>query len=156
MPDRSSDSPGVIAWPPLVFLGALGPGFLLHWLMPVQPLPPTLSRMLGGALCVASGVAGIGGMITLKRAGTNLRPDLPATAIVTDGPFRFSRNPLYLSLIALYLGITLLFDVFWPVVTLAPALAIVHWGVVLREERYLEAKFGDEYRAYKARVRRWF
>ena len=92
----------------------------------------------------------------MKRAGTNLRPDRPATVVVTDGPFRFSRNPLYLSLIALYLGITLLFDAFWPLVTLAPALAVMHWGAVLRKEQYLEAKFGDEYRAYKARVRRWF
>jgi protein-S-isoprenylcysteine O-methyltransferase Ste14 len=155
MPDRSLDSPGVIAWPPLVFLSALGLGLLLHWLMPVQPLPPTLSHVLAAALCVASGVVGIWGRVTMHRAGTNMRPDRPATALVTGGPFRFSRNPLYLSLLALYLAITLIFDALWPLVTLMPMLAVVHWGIIVREERYLEAKFGDAYRAYKARVRRW-
>jgi len=155
MADRSKDSPGVMACPPLVFLGALGLGLLLHWLVPVQPLPPAFSRVPGVVLCLASGVAGIWGRVIMGRAGTSMRPDRPATALVTGGPFRFSRNPLYLSLTALYLGITLLFDALWPLVTLLPMLAVVHWGIILREERYLEAKFGDEYRAYKARVRRW-
>ena len=155
MTDRSTDSPGVLACPPLVFLGALGLGLLLHWLMPVQPLPPTFSRGLGAVLCLASGLASIWGRVTMSRAGTTMRPDRPANALVTDGPFRYSRNPLYLSLTALYLGITLFFDALWPLVTLLPMLAVVHWGIILREERYLEAKFGDEYRAYKARVRRW-
>jgi len=91
----------------------------------------------------------------MHRAGTNVRPDRPATALVTGGPFRFSRNPLYVSLIALYLGITLLFDALWPLILLIPVLAFVHWGIVLREERYLELKFGDAYRDYKTRVRRW-
>jgi protein-S-isoprenylcysteine O-methyltransferase Ste14 len=155
MADRSTDSPDVVAWPPLVFLGALAPALLLHWLMPVQLLPPTLSRVLGAALCAGSGVVALWGETTMHRAGTNVRPDRPATVLVTGGPFRYSRNPLYLSLTALYLGITLLFDALWPLVTLLPMLAVMHWGIILREERYLEAKFGDEYRAYKARVRRW-
>jgi protein-S-isoprenylcysteine O-methyltransferase Ste14 len=130
-------------------------GLVLHWLIRVQPLPLTLSRVLAAALCVASVVLGIWGRVTMYRAGTNMRPDKPATALVTGGPFRFSRNPLYLSLTALYVGITLLFDALWPLVTLVPMLAVLHWGVILREERYLEAKFGDAYRAYKTRVRRW-
>ena len=155
MADRSTDSPGVIACPPLVFLGAFGLGLLLHWLMPVPPLQLAFSRVLGAVLCLASGVVGIWGRVTMSRAGTNVRPNRPVNALVTDGPFRFSRNPLYLSLTVLYLGITLFFDALWPLVTLLPMLAVVHWGIILREERYLETKFGDEYRAYKARVRRW-
>jgi len=91
----------------------------------------------------------------MHRAGTNVRPDRPATALVTGGPFRFSRNPLYLSLITLYVGITLLFDALWPLILLVPVLAFVHWGIVKREEHYLELKFGDAYRDYKTRVRRW-
>ena len=155
MADHSTDSPGIIACPPLVFLGAFGLGLLWHWLMPLQALPLAFSRVLGTVLCLASGVVGIWGRVTMGRAGTNVRPDRPVNALVTDGPFRFSRNPLYLSLTALYLGITLFFDALWPLVMLLPMLAVVHWGIILREERYLEAKFGDEYRAYKARVRRW-
>jgi protein-S-isoprenylcysteine O-methyltransferase Ste14 len=144
-----------MACPPLAFLAALGLGLFLHWWMPVRLLPALFSRPLGAVLCLASIAVGIGGSVTMRRAGTNVRPDRPVTALVTGGPFRFSRNPLYLSLTALYLGITLLCDALWPLATLVPLLAVVHWRIVLREERFLEAKFGDEYRAYKTRVRRW-
>ena len=91
----------------------------------------------------------------MKRAGTNIRPDQPTLAIVSDGPFRFTRNPLYLALTGLYLSVTLLVDALWPLLSLVPALAVLRWGVVAREERYLEVKFGEQYRAYKSRVRRW-
>jgi len=91
----------------------------------------------------------------MKRAGTNIRPDQPTLAVVSDGPFRFTRNPLYLALTGLYVGITLLADALWPLLLLVPVLVVLQWGVVAREERYLEAKFGEPYRAYKARVRRW-
>jgi protein-S-isoprenylcysteine O-methyltransferase Ste14 len=153
--ERPTGSPGVMACPPLIFLGALGLGLLLDWLMPVQLFPPMPSRVLGAGLCLAGGAVGIWGSTTMRRAGTSMRPNRPVTALVTGGPFRFSRNPLYLSLTALYLGVTLLFDALWPLATFVPLLAVVHWKIVLREERYLEGKFGDEYRAYQARVRRW-
>jgi len=105
--------------------------------------------------CLLSAVISFWAAIIMWRAGTPLRPTLPVTALVTGGPFRFTRNPLYLSMTILYAGITLQFDALWPLFTLPPALAIVHWKIILREEKYLEAKFGDAYRAYKARVRRW-
>jgi protein-S-isoprenylcysteine O-methyltransferase Ste14 len=155
MAESSIDTPGVMACPPLAFLAALGLGLLLHWLMPGHLLPVLFARCLGAALCLASVAAAIWGSATMRRAGTNVRPDRPVTALVTGGPFRFSRNPLYLSLTALYLGITLLCDALWPLATLVPLLAVVHWRIILREERFLEAKFGDDYRAYKTRVRRW-
>jgi protein-S-isoprenylcysteine O-methyltransferase Ste14 len=155
MADSSTDTPGVMACPPLFFVGALGLGLFLHWWIPVHPLPAQFSRTLGAGLCLASVVVGIWGGTTMHRAGTNVRPDRPVTALVTGGPFRFSRNPLYLSLTALYLGITLLCDALWPLMTLVPLLVVVHGRIILREERYLESRFGDEYRAYKARVRRW-
>ena len=91
----------------------------------------------------------------MKRAGTNIRPDQPTLAIVSDGPFRFTRNPLYLALTGLYAGIALLVNALWPLLLLAPVLAVLRWGVIAREERYLEAKFGEAYRAYRSRVRRW-
>ncbi|HUA37833.1 MAG TPA: isoprenylcysteine carboxylmethyltransferase family protein [Candidatus Sulfopaludibacter sp.] len=155
MADFSNDTPGVMACPPSVFLGALAAGLFLHWLAPVQPFPLILSQSLGGAFCLAGITVGIWGGTTMRRAGTNARPGRPVTALVTGGPFRFSRNPLYLSLTALYLGVTLLFDAIWPLATLLPALAVVHWRIVLREEQFLESRFGDAYRAYKARVHRW-
>ena len=92
----------------------------------------------------------------MRRAGTNVRPDKPTTAIVKDGPYRFTRNPIYLANTVLYVGVTLLFNAFWPLLTLVPFFLLLHWGVVRREERYLEARFGETYLDYKSRVRRWF
>jgi protein-S-isoprenylcysteine O-methyltransferase Ste14 len=91
----------------------------------------------------------------MRRAGTNVRPDRPTLVIVSDGPFRFTRNPLYLAAIGIYVSITLLVDALWPLVLLGPMLVLLVKGVVVREEQYLAAKFGDEYRNYKTRVRRW-
>lgn len=155
MTDRLKDSPGVVACPPLIFLAALGLGLFLHWLMPIWSFPIIFSQPLGIALCLTGIAVGFWGSATMHLAGTNVRPDRPATALVTGGPFRFSRNPLYLSLITLYLGITLFCNVMWALILLVPVLAFVHWRIVLREEKYLEAKFGDAYRDYKTRVRRW-
>ena len=155
MSDSQKDLPQTIAWPPLVFLGALGVGLWLHWLLPVQPLPLKLSRWLGAVPCVVSGVINFWACGLMLSAGTSIRPTQPVTALVQRGPFRFSRNPLYLSLTLLYVGITLQFGALWPWLTLLPMLGLVHWKIILREEQYLEAKFGDEYRAYKTRVRRW-
>jgi protein-S-isoprenylcysteine O-methyltransferase Ste14 len=92
---------------------------------------------------------------TLRRAGTNVDPRQPSLVLVTEGPFRFTRNPLYLALVGLYLGITLLLNAFWPWLFLLLLLVITHYGIVRREERYLEAKFGEAYRAYRDRVRRY-
>ncbi len=79
----------------------------------------------------------------------------PATAILSDGLYGVSRNPIYLGLTAIYLGVGVMADAGWVAVLLGPLLAVMHFGVIAREERYLERKFGDEYRRYKAKVRRW-
>jgi len=104
---------------------------------------------------VGSGILATWGVVTMRRAGTNVRPDQPALVIVVDGPFRFSRNPLYLALTGFYLGVSMLINTVWPPFLLPVLLAFLHWGVIRREEHYLEAKFGSTYLNYKARVRRW-
>ena len=91
----------------------------------------------------------------MHGAGTNINPLMPTTSIVTSGPFRFTRNPLYVSLTLLYLGLTLAFNTWWGIVGLIPLLVVMHYGVVLREERYLEQKFGEMYRQYRSKVRRY-
>ena len=91
----------------------------------------------------------------MHAAGTNISPLRPTTSVVTTGPFRFSRNPLYVALTLLYLGLTLAFNTWWGIVVLIPLLIIMHYGVVLREERYLEQKFGETYRQYRSQVRRY-
>lgn len=155
MMDTLSDSPRVIAPPPLLFAGALLLGVLLQWWIPIRPFPPLPARLLGGLLLVASVVVAKWGKNTMDRAGTDASPSRPTRTIVTGGPFRFSRNPLYVATTGVYLGIALLLDAMWPLLLAVPLLLVLHWGVVGREERYLEEKFGETYRAYKARVRRW-
>lgn len=155
MNDARTDAPQVVALPPLLFAGTLGLGLLLHVLMPVRPFPVLPARVLGGILLLAGFFIARWGENTLRCAGTNSRPNLPTLAIVTDGPFRFSRNPLYLATTGIYLGVALLVNALWPLVLIVPLLAVIRWGVVRREEMYLEEKFGETYLAYKARVRRW-
>jgi protein-S-isoprenylcysteine O-methyltransferase Ste14 len=149
------DAPGVLVFPPALFAGTLVLGLALHWLRPVSLLPPFPARLARLVVLVLSWWLVHSAEAAMKRAGTNVRPDQPSLAIVTDGPFSFTRNPMYLATTGLYLGVTLLVDTPWPLVWLLPMLLVLHWGVVRREERYLEAKFGEPYRTYKSRVRRW-
>ncbi len=151
------DSPHVIILPPLLYVLALAAGLLLSW---AAPLPPLATL---GVTLVALGVTLVGlgvllaawGRSVMERAGTNVNPMLPTTALVTTGPFRRSRNPLYVALTLMYVGLGLLTNSLWVLALLVPVLLILHNGVVRREERYLEAKFGDAYRSYRARVRRY-
>jgi protein-S-isoprenylcysteine O-methyltransferase Ste14 len=151
-----ADSPGVIIFPPLLFLSTLLLGVVLHFLAPLPwTLPAPGSRIIGVLFLVASMFLARSAESQMKRVGTNVRPDLPTTSIVTGGPFRYSRNPLYIATLGLYIGLALLFPAVWPLLLIIPMLIVLSWGVIAREERYLDAKFGVEYRAYRDRVRRW-
>ena len=97
----------------------------------------------------------IWGRRTMIRAGTNVNPKLPATHLVVTGPFRWSRNPLYLALTTAYMGLALAFDVAAALALAVPLVLLVRYGVIAREERYLEAKFGEPYVRYKKVTRRW-
>src|SRR5215471_7697107 len=104
--NAATDSPGVIAWPPALYIGALLLGLVLHFLWPVQLLAPLAARVVGTFLVFAGSVLGFWAERTMHRAGTNIRPDRPATTLVTVGPFSFTRNPLYVSCTVLYLGVS--------------------------------------------------
>jgi protein-S-isoprenylcysteine O-methyltransferase Ste14 len=106
-------------------------------------------------LLIVSLAIGLWGRKTMHGAGTNISPLKPSINLVNTGPYRFSRNPLYVAITLLYLGFTILLNSWWGVVLLAPVLMVLHWGVVRREERYLERKFGEEYLAYRSQVRRY-
>jgi len=152
---ETPDNPGVIAPPPLIYAGALAIGLLANRLYPIAFLPRGLSRVLGWPLIVGGPVVGSLGLREMKRADTNVDPREPTTAIVTGGPYRFTRNPLYLSMTLIYAGITALANALPAALLLPVVLHIMRRGVIEREERYLARKFGDEYLDYKARVRRW-
>jgi protein-S-isoprenylcysteine O-methyltransferase Ste14 len=149
------DNPGVIAPPPLIYAGALLVGLLANRLSPIPFLPRALSRALGWPLVFSGLAIGTLGLREMKRAGTNVDPREPTTAIVTGGPYRFTRNPLYLSMTLIYGGITARANALPAALLLPLVLHLMRRGVIEREERYLERKFGEEYLGYKARVRRW-
>ena len=141
--------------PPLIYVGGFGLGLLLERAFPVVMLPKMLSRtaaLLCVALCAILAVWSIG---LFRRARTSFLPIRPTTALVVSGPYRFTRNPMYVALVCLYLGLVLWFGVFWGLILLPAVIAAVQYYVIAREEQYLEKKFGAEYLRYKARVGRW-
>ena len=150
-----TDNPGVVARPPLLYAGALVIALALHWLRPLPILDHAIALGAGLALIVLGVGIAIPGRGALKAAATNIDPMRPTTAIVTSGPYRFSRNPLYVALTLLFVGITLAVNTWWGIVILVPLVIVMHYGVVRREERYLEKKFGEAYRQYRSRVRRY-
>jgi protein-S-isoprenylcysteine O-methyltransferase Ste14 len=149
------DTAGVVAPPPLIYLAGLAVGFGLEALLPGASLPAAIQWGLGGVLVVA-GVALLASFnISFSRKGTAVEPWKPTTAIVTTGPYRVTRNPAYLGMALLYTGIAVISSALWVLLPLPFVLAVVDRGVIAREERYLERKFGSEYLDFKARVRRW-
>lgn len=144
--------------PPAVFLAGLGLGFLLQRRFPLPFAAPgnPLPRLLGAMLILGSGALALWGFRTFRHARTTVRPDRPASALLTSGPFRLSRNPLYLSLSLLQAGMALLADALWPALMLLPVLLVIRFHVIAREERHLAARFGADYQAYCRAVRRWF
>ncbi len=159
--DRPSESPrgaDVRFPPPLIFLGAIILGVALQWFVRLTILPPGLSivrRVAGWALVALCVVLIASARLLFVRANTTVLPFRPSTALVAGGPFRFTRNPMYLGMSCLVSGIALLANNFWMIVGLAIAVGVVNGYVIPLEERYLESLFGDEYRGYKSRVRRW-
>lgn len=149
------DNPGVIAKPPSLFLIAIVSGFALELWLPTHFIHGTARFALGAVLLVA-GIALMSASIRRQRsAGTNIETDRPTQAIVSDGPYRFSRNPIYVAFVLVFLAVAVLGDSLWVLACLAPFLVVLRYGVIAREEAYLERKFGDAYRLYRARVRRW-
>jgi protein-S-isoprenylcysteine O-methyltransferase Ste14 len=155
MPNDERDNPGIRVPPPPIYLLALLSGLLLDRRMHVPFLPRGVARLLGwplvgGAMALAAWFAR-----TMRGADTTMHINKPVSRVVQDGPFRYSRNPGYLALTMIYAGIAVLRNALWAVVLLPLVLHVIEREVIEREERYLERSFGEEYLAYKARVRRW-
>ncbi len=155
MDERDVDNAGVTIPPPLLYLVPLVLGLVIQKFRRVSILPNQLARPLGALLLITGLVSNFWGVRTMRRAGTPLNPTRPVTHLVTSGPFRYSRNPLYTSMTLIYLGITNLVNTVWPLLFLPAILLTMRRRVIGREEQYLERKFGNEYLEYKRGVRRW-
>lgn len=148
---------GVVARPPFIFLGFLGAAAVLEAVVPLRVAAalPATRYITGGLLVVAALVIIFAAVGRLRAAGTNIAPTLPTTALVADGVYARTRNPLYLGSTLIYAGLAVAAGSLWAIVLIVPMLWVINVGVIRREERYLERKFGEAYRAYKGRVRRW-
>ena len=143
-----------LARPPAIYFVAIVVGLFLHSLWPISFAPP--SSMPFGVTIVTLAVAlFIWSIRTFHSAHTPVPGNQPTTTIVTAGPYRFSRNPIYLAFSLFQLGIAVGINSAWPLVTLLPAIALIAFVVIPREERYLSVRFGEEYARYRASVRRW-
>lgn len=155
----SSATAGVIAPPPLIALATLLIGLALDWLLPAYVLGILLSLheriFIGVILAVAGAALAVAGERAFRSVGTEVRPWKPSVRLATDGVYTWIRNPMYVGLGLLVGGIGVALASDWTLVMLVPAAFVIHYGVVLREERYLEAKFGGDYRAFKAAVPRY-
>lgn len=149
----SEDSPGVRIPPPAIFLGFFLAGLALR---PLIPLHLTGGMWVAVPLLALAVAIGVWAFVLMLRVRTGIIPHHPATVLVTGGPFRVSRNPLYVSMVLSYLGAAWWIDVAAALAMLPPAIFVLQRFVIRREEAYLQRRFGDEYRRYRGRVRRWF
>jgi len=151
-----ADTAQVIIRPPLAWGLAVIAGLALNWLVPLPFLPVDLPAGWLGAMVFILALALVAwAIVTITRAGSNVPTNLPTTTIVASGPYRFTRNPIYLGMFLGLIGLAIAFDNLWLLMMLVPFALVIRYGVVAREETYLERKFGDVYRRYHTRVRRW-
>ena len=141
--------------PPLIYLGAIGLGWLLQGAWPVMLVPGAVSGPLGGTTSLVAVALFVSAVRTLRVAGTPVPGDRPTITIVRTGPYRYSRNPIYLAFSLFHLSLACWVNSLWLLATLVPAVALTSLVVIPREERYLETRFPSEYLPYKAAVRRW-
>ena len=164
--EAHADHPNVRVHPPLVFLGAVAIGWVLKALATLSfgegslyagqlPLPQTLSEPLGRLLIFSGAVLLFWSGFNFRSRGEKLRPNTETHQIIQRGPYRFSRNPIYLAFASIGLGLALASSNLWMVLAVLVAMIVIHFEVILREEAYLTRKFGESYTSYKLRVRRW-
>jgi protein-S-isoprenylcysteine O-methyltransferase Ste14 len=153
---ETTDTANVIIRPPIAWTVAVLAGLALNWLLPLPFAPATVLAGWLGATVFALALALLAWAIaTITRAGSNVPTSRPTTTIVASGPYRLTRNPIYLGMVLGLIGLAIAFSSLWLLLTPVPFALVIRYGVIAREEAYLECKFGDVYRRYRARVRRW-
>jgi protein-S-isoprenylcysteine O-methyltransferase Ste14 len=151
---RPKDVPGVVTAPVVIYAAPLLAGLLYDWRKPGL-LPKKVACPLGLGLAGTGTILGLQAAWQFRRAGTSLEPWEPTTALVAGGVYRYTRNPVYLGFACIYAGIALMASSCTALYLLPAVVALINRGVIEREERYLEDKFGDQYRTYAQKARRW-
>jgi protein-S-isoprenylcysteine O-methyltransferase Ste14 len=150
------DAPNVVVHPPIAWAVAVLTGLGLGWLLPLHFIPTSVPHAwIGTGVFAAGFILGVWSVVTIRRAGTRVETYKPTTAIVAAGPFRMSRNPIYIGILLGQTGLAIGLDNLWMLAILLPFYFTIRYGVVAREEAYLERKFGGQYLSYKSHVRRW-
>ncbi|MBE1292807.1 MAG: isoprenylcysteine carboxylmethyltransferase family protein [Rhodobacteraceae bacterium] len=150
--------PNIAVYPPAVSVIAPVTAVALEWLVPLAVLPAagTFTSVVPGVVLLgAAGWLAMSGARAFRAAGTNVDPTQPVLKLVRSGPYRFTRNPMYLGMVVLQLGLALTFSLDWAVLGAAVVFVLLHFGVVLREEAYLTDLFGADYQAFLTQTRRW-
>jgi protein-S-isoprenylcysteine O-methyltransferase Ste14 len=153
---EATDTPNVVIHPPVAWALAFVVGVGAGWLYPLPFVPAPVPRgWVGGGVFAVGFVLAIWAIVTMRKAGTRIETHKPATTIVADGPYRVTRNPIYVGMFLGQTGLAIGFDSLWVLATLAPFYLVIRYGVIAREESYLERRFGAVYLGYRSRVRRW-
>lgn len=150
-----ADRADVVFHPPVMLAIMLVLGFGLRALWPLPFVAPAAARAIGPAVVVVAFGVFIWAAVTMRRGGAAIPTSRPTDVIVSTGPYRFSRNPIYAAMVALLVGLAVAANTLWFLALAVLAATLLQWGVISREEAYLERKFGSAYRSYRARVRRW-
>jgi protein-S-isoprenylcysteine O-methyltransferase Ste14 len=153
--DKPLDNPGVIAFPPLIWLVNAVTSVVVHLFIRLPMMKYSICLACGMIFIILAPTLALSALRTMKAAGTNVHPSEPALTLVRYGPFRFTRNPMYLALCLVQIALGFFLNDWITLLFVVPLALILHYGVILREERYLTAKFGDPYLEYKREVRRW-
>jgi protein-S-isoprenylcysteine O-methyltransferase Ste14 len=152
----AADNSNALVRPPIALLLAFVGGLGIDWLYPLRFVPADISGGWVGATVFAAGFAlALWAIATFRDAGTRVETYKATFTIVESGPYRFTRNPIYVGMFVGLIGLAIGFNSLWILAALVPFFLIIRFGVVAREEDYLERKFGGPYLAYKTRVRRW-
>ena len=155
MSEINSDAPNVKIIPPLVYLAGIIVGLLVSMWLPTKVIPAPAAWIVGGFLILCGAVLTSSGILKFKSVGTTVRPDRAASSLVIAGPYKITRNPMYLGLALVYLGIAIADQSIWALILLPIILIIIQHWAIKPEEAFLERRFGTEYSNYKTNVRRW-
>jgi protein-S-isoprenylcysteine O-methyltransferase Ste14 len=150
-----NDAPNVKIIPPLVYLAGIVIGFLATIWMPTKVVPNSVAWTVGGILILCGAVLTGSAVLKFKNVGTTVRPDRAASTLVIGGPYNMTRNPMYLGLALVYLGVAVAGQSVWALILLPVVLIVIQRGAIEPEEAFLEKRFGANYVSYKEKVRRW-